>query len=99
MTPRKQSLPAEARRAKAGTKAEEILGPEDASLLDIVDNLLNRGVVLNGDLTLALANVDLVYARLSLVLAGADRVLPGDPTDFLQRHRARREKRRRRSRA
>ena len=88
MSPRKQR-----------TKAEEILGPEDASLLDIVDNLLNRGVVLNGDLTLALANVDLVYARLSLVLAGADRVLPGERTDFLERHRARREKRRRRSRA
>jgi Gas vesicle protein len=85
--------------ARKQTKAEEILGPEDASLLDIVDNLLNRGVVLSGDLTLALANVDLVYARLSLVLAGADRVLPGEPNDFLERDRARRDKRHRRSRA
>lgn len=71
------------------TTAEEILGPEDASLLDIVDNLLNKGVVLSGDLTIALAQVDLVYARLSLLLSAADRVLPGEQTEFLERHHAR----------
>ena len=68
------------------SKAEEILGPEDASLLDIVDNLLNKGVVLSGDITIALANVDLVYARLSLLLSAADRVLPGEQTDYIERH-------------
>lgn len=97
-----RSAKADARRAKAGGKtgAEEILGPEEASLLDIVDNLLNKGVVLTGDVTIGLAQVDLVYARLSLLLAGADRVLPGEPTDFLERHHARRElRKRRRSRA
>ena len=73
------------------SKAEEILGPEDASLLDIVDNLLNKGVVLSGDITIALANVDLVYARLSLLLSAADRVLPGEQTDYIERHDARRE--------
>jgi hypothetical protein len=78
------------------SKAEEILGPEDASLLDIVDNLLNRGVVLTGDVTLALANVDLVYLRLSLLLSAADRVLPGEPTDFVDRRQARNELRARR---
>jgi hypothetical protein len=103
MSPRKRPrLPAEARRVKAGrrTGAEDILGPEDASLLDIVDNLLNKGVVLSGDLTLALANVDLVYARLSLLLSAADRVLPGEQGDFMERHDTRRElRKRRRSRA
>jgi gas vesicle structural protein len=49
----------------------------DASLLDLVDNLLNKGVVITGDLTLGLANVDLVYVQLSALLAAADRVLPG----------------------
>jgi hypothetical protein len=73
------------------SKAEEILGPEDASLLDIVDNLLNKGVVLSGDITIALANVDLVYARLSLLLSAADRVLPGEQTDYIERHDARRK--------
>ncbi len=48
----------------------------DSSLLDILDNLLNRGVVLNADLVLALANVDLVYVRLSALLCAADRLIP-----------------------
>ena len=45
------------------------------SLLDLVDNLLNQGVVLTGELTLSLAGVDLVYARLSLLLCVSDRLL------------------------
>ena len=83
------------------TEAEQILGPEDASLLDIVDNLLNKGVVLSGDITIGLAQVDLVYARLSLLLSAADRVLPGEDTEFQKRHHARHQLRdaRRRARA
>jgi hypothetical protein len=53
-----------------------IIGPSDASLVDVIDNLLTRGVVLNADVILALANVDLVYLRLSALLCAADRVLP-----------------------
>ena len=53
-----------------------IIDEEDGSLLDVVDNLLTRGVMLNADLILALADVDLVYVRLSALLCAADRVLP-----------------------
>jgi hypothetical protein len=53
-----------------------IIDEADSSLLDVLDNLLNRGVVLNADLILALADVDLVYVRLSALLCAADRVLP-----------------------
>jgi len=49
---------------------------EDSTLLDIIDNLLNKGVVLNAEVVLALANVDLVYIQLSALLCAADRVLP-----------------------
>ncbi len=59
-----------------GTPAAAILDEPGASLLDLVDNLLNRGVVVSGDVVLGLAGVDLVYLRLSLLLAAADRVLP-----------------------
>jgi Gas vesicle protein len=55
-----------------------IIDQSDSSLLDVLDNLLNRGVVLNADIILALANVDLVYLRLSALLCAADRVLQGD---------------------
>ena len=75
------------------TDAELVLGAEDASLLDIVDNVLNKGVVLSGDLTIALAQVDLIYARLSLLLCAADRVLPNEDVDFMERHHKRHEMR------
>lgn len=53
-----------------------IIDESESSLVDVIDNLLNRGVVLNADVILALANVDLVYLRLSALLCAADRVLP-----------------------
>jgi hypothetical protein len=53
-----------------------VIGRPDSSLLDVLDNLLNRGVVVNADIILALANVDLVYLRLFALLSAADRVLP-----------------------
>lgn len=77
------------------TDAELVLGPEEASLLDVVDNALSKGIVLSGDLTLGLAQVDLVYARLSLLLCAADRVLPGEDEDLFERRRARRAARER----
>ena len=55
-----------------------IIETSDSSLLDVLDNLLNRGVVLNADIILALANVDLVYLKLSALLCAADRVLSDD---------------------
>jgi hypothetical protein len=81
------------RRATHETEAEIVLDAKDASLLDIVDNVLNKGVVLSGDLTIALAQVDLIYARLSLLLCAADRVLPNENVDLIERHHQRRQRR------
>ena len=53
-----------------------LLESPNASLLDLVDSLLDKGVVLDGELVLGLADVDLVYVRLGVLLAAADRVLP-----------------------
>ena len=41
------------------------------TLLDLVDRVLNKGVVVTGDITLAVADVDLVYVGLRLLLASA----------------------------
>ena len=49
---------------------------EETSVLELVDNLLNKGVVLTGDLVLSIADVDLVYVRLSALLCAVDRLLP-----------------------
>ena len=91
MAPPRQQL-TRARTTRKG-EAELVLDSADASLLDIVDNVLNKGVVLSGDLTIALAQVDLIYARLSLLLCAADRVLPAEHTDFQERHHERRVRR------
>ena len=54
----------------------QILESPDSSLLDLVDSLLDKGVVLDGEIVLGLADVDLVYVRLGVLLAAADRILP-----------------------
>jgi hypothetical protein len=70
-------------------EAELILGSQDNSLLDVVDNVLNKGVVLTGDITIGLAHVDLVYLRLSLLLCAADRVMTEESGEFIERPSAR----------
>ena len=60
--------------APASAAAREILETADESLLDLMDNLLNRGVVISGEVMLGLAGVDLVYLRVQAVLCSADRV-------------------------
>ena len=61
----------------------------ESSLLDVIDSLLNKGVVLTADVVLALADVDLVYLRLSALLCAADRV-QGEGQQQKRRARARR---------
>lgn len=87
-----------ARRAKRQSAADLVLGAEDATLLDIVDNVLSKGVVLTGDVSLGLADVELVYLRLSVLLCAADRVLPGEASAFEARHHRRHVLRRSRRR-
>lgn len=52
----------------------EVLPPE-RTLLDIVDNLLSQGVVISGDAVLGVADVDLVYLKLSVLLCAVDRLV------------------------
>jgi hypothetical protein len=42
---------------------------QQVTLLDLVDRVLNRGVVLAGDITLSVADVDLVYVGLRVLLS------------------------------
>lgn len=48
---------------------------QDVSLLDILDHVLNAGVVIHGSLVLSLAGVDLVYVGLSVVLTSVETAL------------------------
>jgi hypothetical protein len=42
---------------------------QQVTLLELVDRVLNKGVVLTGDITLSVADVDLVYVGLRVLLA------------------------------
>ena len=54
----------------------ELIERTDASLLDTVDHLLNKGLVLTGEVVIGLAGIDLIYLRLTALLCAADRILP-----------------------
>jgi gas vesicle structural protein len=44
----------------------------DASVLELLDRVLNTGVVLVGDLTITVADIELIYLRLQLMLCSAE---------------------------
>jgi hypothetical protein len=52
--------------------ASPLARSRDVTVLELVDRLLNRGVVLSGDIVLSVADVDLVYVSLRVFLASAD---------------------------
>jgi len=45
---------------------------ENIALVDALDKILDKGVIVLGDLTISVANVDLVYAGLKLMLASVE---------------------------
>jgi hypothetical protein len=47
---------------------------QQVTLLELVDRVLNKGVVLSGDITLSVAGVDLVYVGLRVMLASVGTV-------------------------
>jgi hypothetical protein len=55
----------------AGTGDSPRLG-NDATLVDLIDRVLDSGVTITGDVVLSVAGVDLVYLGLRLVLKGID---------------------------
>jgi hypothetical protein len=55
----------------------------EVALVDLVDRLLSGGVVITGDITLSMADVDLVYLCLRVLVTPAEEIdlpldLPGE---------------------
>jgi hypothetical protein len=50
----------------------QTVGSRDVTLVDLVDRLLGKGVVISGDVTLALADIDLVHVELRALVASVD---------------------------
>jgi hypothetical protein len=45
---------------------------KEVTLLDLLDRILNKGVILWGDVTLSVADVDLVYLGLKVLLTSVE---------------------------
>jgi len=52
--------------------ANELSQEQEVSLLEILDRVLDKGVVLTGDITLSVADVDLVYVGLRLLISSVE---------------------------
>jgi hypothetical protein len=48
---------------------------QELSLLETLDHLLDRGVVVAGEATISIGDVDLLYLGLNIVLANLDAVI------------------------
>jgi hypothetical protein len=44
----------------------------DVTLVELVDRILDKGVILSGDITLSVAGIDLVYVSLRALLASVE---------------------------
>lgn len=63
------------------------LGNDDEreiSLLEILDNVLNSGVVIQGSIVISLAGVDLIYIGMNVVLTSVETALKHLPPELHQ---------------
>jgi len=56
----------------------DIANSKQVTLLKVVEKLLDKGVVISGDIILSCANVDLVYLNLKIVLTSVQTMLEGN---------------------
>ena len=66
--------PSSPARDRDRAKAAALFEDADATLLDLVDNILTKGVVIDAEVVLGLAGVDLVYVRLSALVSAVDKL-------------------------
>jgi len=64
----------EASRARQHQGVSRALRDREVSLLDLVDRLLDGGVVIHGDITLAVADVDLLYVGLRALVSSVETI-------------------------
>jgi hypothetical protein len=47
---------------------------QEVTLLDLVDRAIEHGAILAGDITIAVANIDLIYVGLEVLIASIERM-------------------------
>jgi hypothetical protein len=57
----------------ADEELEQLLDEEsELSLLETLDHVLNRGLVLAGEITIAVADIDLIFVGLNILVSSAE---------------------------
>ena len=54
--------------------SDAALKAQEVTLLDLLDRVVDHGVVLAGDVTISVADVDLIYLGLRVLLAPVERM-------------------------
>jgi hypothetical protein len=60
---------------------------QSQSLLDVIDTVIDKGLAVDAEVVLGLADIDLIYLRVGALLAAADRVFKDSPRDGTGRAR------------
>lgn len=53
---------------------ENITSSQEVTLLELLDRLLDKGIVISGDLMVSVANVDLIYVGLRVIITSVERL-------------------------
>jgi hypothetical protein len=56
------------------SQSQALVEAQEVTLLDLVDRAIDHGVILTGDITIAVADIDLIYLGLQVLLASVERV-------------------------
>ena len=67
------SLPALKSTSSTAAALRPHRGPSQVSLIDLLDRLLQGGIAIEGDIVLAVANIDLVEVDLRLLISAVDK--------------------------
>jgi hypothetical protein len=63
---------------------ENLADKDRVVLLDLLDRVIDQGVVIVGDAVISVADVDLIYIQLRLLVASASKLLStGQPKEHL----------------
>jgi len=55
------------------TSDSESLEEHELSLLETLDHVLNRGLVISGEITIAVADVDLIFVGLNVLVSSVEK--------------------------
>ena len=59
-------------RSNALTRSDVIIRSKDVTLCELLDRILNKGVVITGEVIISVADIDLIYLGLHAILTSVE---------------------------